>query len=85
MVEAGLLSRQWDDLTSSAVTLGVLQRLGLVCPLAPPPPLYGQSYGVGYLHSGYGGHWLVFGVCLTWSNHTQNLLISVFIFLTLIS
>ena len=43
MVEAGLLSRQWDDLTSSTVTLGVLQRLGLTCPLAPPPPLYGET------------------------------------------
>ena len=47
VVEAGLLTRQWDDLTSSTVTLGVLQRLGLVCPLAPPPPLYGQTTATG--------------------------------------
>ncbi|XP_037068657.1 uncharacterized protein LOC119089962 [Pollicipes pollicipes] len=40
VVEAGLLTRQWDDLTSDAVSLGVLQRLGLLCQLAPPPGLY---------------------------------------------
>ena len=45
MVEASLLTRQWDSLTSDTVTLGVLHRLGLTCPLAPPPPLYGEVRG----------------------------------------
>ncbi|XP_043245367.1 uncharacterized protein LOC122393433 [Amphibalanus amphitrite] len=46
VVEAALLSRHWDQLTNSAITLGVLRRLGLVCPLAPPPPLYDLAESV---------------------------------------